>query len=116
LRRGSSSSGFRLSVSLVQHFAVFRLPGIFKTTGEIKKEWQTNRTPILICGILSIFGYFLILVAFTLDRVRYIVGLRQLSIVFAVLLGGYALKEKHQRMRFASASIIFVGTFLIALG
>jgi len=39
-----------------------------------------------------------------------------LSIVFAVLLGGYALKEKHQRMRLTSASIIFVGTFLIAFG
>ena len=87
-----------------------------KTKGEIKSEWQTNRTPILVCGFLSIFGYFLILVAFTLDRVSYIVGLRQLSIVFAVLLGGYALKEKHQRMRFTSASIIFVGTFLIAFG
>ncbi len=87
-----------------------------KTKGEIKSEWRTNRTPILVCGFLSIFGYFLILVAFTLDRVSYVVGLRQLSIVFAVLLGGYALKEKHQRMRFTSASIIFVGTFLIAFG
>ena len=87
-----------------------------KTRGQIKSEWQTNRTPILVCGFLSIFGYFLILVAFTLDRVSYIVGLRQLSIVFAVLLGGYALKEKHQRIRFISASIIFVGTFLIAFG
>jgi drug/metabolite transporter (DMT)-like permease len=87
-----------------------------KTKSKIKSEWQTNRTPILVCGFLSIFGYFLILVAFTLERVSYIVGLRQLSIVFAVFLGGYALKEKHQRMRFASASIIFVGTFLIAFG
>jgi drug/metabolite transporter (DMT)-like permease len=90
--------------------------GKFKTKGEIKSEWKMNRTPILVCGFLSIFGYFLILVAFTLDRVSYIVGLRQLSIVFAVLLGGYALKEKHQRMRLTSASIIFVGTFLIAFG
>ena len=87
-----------------------------KIKGEIKSEWQTNRKTILICGFLSIFGYFLILVAFTIDRVSYIVGLRQLSIVFAVLLGGYALKEKHKKIRFTSASIIFVGTFLIAFG
>lgn len=87
-----------------------------KKKGEIKNEWQMNRTAILICGFLSIFGYFLILVAFTIDRVSYIVGLRQVSIVFAVLLGGYGLKEKHQKMRFTSASIIFVGTFLIAFG
>lgn len=87
-----------------------------KTKGQMKSEWQTNRNPILVCGFLSIFGYFLILVAFTLDRVSYVVGLRQLSIVFAVLLGGYALKERHQHMRFTSASIIFVGTFFIAIG
>lgn len=87
-----------------------------KTKGEIKNEWQKNRATILVCGFLSIFGYFLILMAFTIDRVSYIVGLRQLSIVFAVLLGGYALEEKHLGMRFTSASIIFVGTFLIAFG
>jgi uncharacterized membrane protein len=87
-----------------------------QTKGGIKNEWQTNRTTILVCGFLSIFGYFLILVAFTIERVSYIVGLRQLSIVFAVLLGGYALKEKYRGMRFTSASIIFVGTFLIAFG
>jgi drug/metabolite transporter (DMT)-like permease len=88
----------------------------YKIKGEIKNEWRTNRKTILVCGFLSIFGYFLILVAFTLERVSYIVGLRQLSIVFAVLLGGYALKEKYKRVRFISASIIFMGTFLIAFG
>ncbi len=82
----------------------------------IKREWQIHRKGILACGVLSIFGYFLILLAFTIDRVSYIVGLRQLSIVFAVLLGGYALKEKHQKVRLVSASVIFLGSFLIALG
>ncbi len=87
-----------------------------KVKGEIKNEWRANRKTILVCGFLSIFGYFLILVAFTFERVSYVVGLRQVSIIFAVLLGGYALKEKHQKLRFISASIIFIGTFLIAFG
>ena len=54
----------------------------------------------------------ILLVALSSDTIN----MQRLSIVFAVLLGGYALKEKHQRMRLASASIIFLGTFLIAFG
>ena len=50
-----------------------------------------------------------------MERVSYIVGLRQLSIVFAVILGGQILGEKHQLIRFFAAVIIFTGTFLIAL-
>lgn len=87
-----------------------------KRSGEVRREWRSHRASILVCGVLSIFGYFLILVAFTLDRVSYIVGLRQLSIVFAVLLGGFALREKHRRVRIISAAVIFLGSFLIAVG
>jgi len=90
--------------------------GVHKNWRQIKDEWRTNHTAILVCGVLSIFGYFLILVAFTIDRVSYVVGLRQLSIVFAVLLGGYALKEKYRTIRLSFACIIFIGTFLIATG
>ena len=90
--------------------------GVHKNWSQIKNEWRTNRAAILVCGVLSIFGYFLILVAFTIDRVSYIVGLRQLSIVMAVLLGGYALKEKYRAIRLTFACVIFVGTFLIATG
>lgn len=87
-----------------------------KKRGDLRSEWKINRKAILICGFLSIFGYFLILVAFTIDRVSYIVGLRQISILFAVFLGGYALKERHRRIRIFSAGIIFLGTFMIASG
>ena len=55
--------------------------------GALRQEWRANRRSILVCGVLGIFGYFLILVAFSLERVSYVVGLRQISIVFSVLLG-----------------------------
>ena len=65
--------------------------------------------------MLSIFGYFLILVAFTMERMSYVAGLRQLSIVFAVLLGGQILKEKNKRIRIAASIIIFIGAYLIII-
>jgi uncharacterized membrane protein len=66
-------------------------------------------------GIISIVGYTLILVAFTIERVSYIVSLRQTSIVFAVLMGSHLLKEKHGGIRLTGALIIFAGGFLISL-
>ena len=50
-----------------------------------------------------------------IELVSYIVGLRQTSIVFAVLMGSHFLKEKHQGIRLTGALIIFTGGFLISL-
>lgn len=85
-----------------------------KREGALRREWRTNRRSILACGVLGIFGYFLILMAFSLERISYVVGLRQISIVFSVLLGVLVLKERHGRQRMLSAVMIFVGVFLIA--
>jgi uncharacterized membrane protein len=86
-----------------------------KHKGQLRKEWAADKKIILACGFLSIFGYFLILQAFTIERVSYIIGLRQLSIVFAVFLGGQILKEKNRMIRFSASLIIFFGAFLIAV-
>lgn len=85
-----------------------------KKKGVLRREWRVNRWSILACGVLGIFGYFLILVAFSLERVSYVVGLRQISVVFSVLLGTILLKERHGRQRMLSAVMIFIGVFLIA--
>jgi uncharacterized membrane protein len=86
-----------------------------KPTEVLKKEWAIHKGSILACGVLSIFGYFFILLAFTIERMSYIVGFRQLSIVFAVLLGGQVLKEKNRLVRIFSSIIIFTGAYLIAI-
>jgi len=81
----------------------------------IIKEWKINKKTILISGFLMIFGYLLILFAFTLERVSYVIGLRQLSVIFAVLLGIYILKEKYKAVKILAATLIFIGTFLISI-
>jgi uncharacterized membrane protein len=86
-----------------------------KTAVNIKKEWNSGPVRIIMSGIIGIVGYALILFAFTIERVSYIVSLRQISIVFAVLMGSHFLKEKHQGIRLTGALIIFVGGFLISL-
>lgn len=86
-----------------------------KATGVVKREWQVHKRSILTCSFLGIFGYFLILLAFTVERVSYIVGLRQVSIVFAVLLGGHFLNEKNRMIRIVSSMIIFLGCYCITI-
>ena len=86
-----------------------------KNAGMIRKEWHAGWMRIIMAGAIGITGYALILVAFTIERVSYIVGLRQISIVFAVWMGSHLLKEKHRGIRLAGALIIFSGGFLISL-
>jgi uncharacterized membrane protein len=86
-----------------------------KNADMIKKEWNTGMVMIIMSGVIGITGYSLILIAFTIDRVSYIVSLRQLSVVFAVLMGSFWLKEKHKGIRLAGALIIFSGGFLISM-
>ena len=86
-----------------------------RNVAQIKKEWSSGALRIIMSGIIGIVGYAFILVAFTIERVSYIVGLRQTSIVFAVLMGSHFLKEKHQGIRLTGALIIFVGGFLISM-
>ena len=86
-----------------------------KNNEMIKQEWNSGLSRIIASGVIGIVGYMLILVAFTIERVSYIVGLRQTSIVFAVLMGSHFLKEKHQGIRLAGSLIILAGGFLISL-
>ena len=86
-----------------------------KNAEMIKKEWNSGLGRIIASGVLGIFGYMLILVSFTIERVSYIVGLRQTSIVFAVLMGSHFLKEAHKGIRLTGSLIIFMGGFLISL-
>lgn len=82
---------------------------------EMKIEWKMNNKPILISGCLLIFSYLLILFAFTIDKVSYIVSLRQLSIVFGVIFGIFLLKEEHGKRRIIASLIMFIGFFLVVI-
>ena len=86
-----------------------------KSKNLISAEWNLNKKNILMSGFLAIFGYSLILLAFTSERVSYVVALRQLSIIFAFILSSYFLNEKNKAIRFSAAALIFIGAFFISI-
>lgn len=97
-------------------FALFT-PYIFRIRNrlQIKKEWLSSSKTILISGFIGLFGYLLILMAFTMEKVSYVVGLRQISVIFGVLMGSRLLNEGNKTMRLAGALIIFLGALLISI-
>jgi len=96
---------------------VFYMPFILlrRDKGEIKAEWASNRRNILIVAVLCFFTFFLVLIAMSFAKLSYVVALRQLSIIFSVVLGAWVLKEEHGDIRFTASLLIFAGSFLIAI-
>jgi drug/metabolite transporter (DMT)-like permease len=86
---------------------------LVKEREALKIEWQVNRGPILIDGFLVLFTYLMILFAFRLSKVSYVVAAREVSIVFSALFGIFWLKEEHAHQKFAGAVLIAIGVVLI---
>ena len=81
----------------------------------LKLEWQVSRGPILIDGFLVLFTYMIILFAFRLSKVSYVVAAREISIVISALLGIIWLKESHAPQKMAGSLLIALGVVLIGL-
>jgi drug/metabolite transporter (DMT)-like permease len=81
----------------------------------IIQELKANWLPIIIVGIFTYLSYILVLKAYTLTRVSYAGAAREVSVVFAALLGWKLLHEEFGAARVAGAVCIFSGILVIAL-
>ena len=82
---------------------------------EARREWKINTWPILAAGLLVFLAYGLVLTAFSLSQVSYVVPAREVGIVIGVLMGVYVLKEQFGRGRVLGSSFIVLGLVSIAL-
>ena len=87
---------------------------LMRKKGMLFRELKKNKSPIVLGSIMIPLSYLLVLYAMRISKVSYIVAVRQLSIVFAVLLGSLLLKEGHGWIRFFASLCIFSGVFLIS--
>ena len=76
-------------------------------------EWRSRWWRVLLAAAMSTGGYLLALFAFRMEHVGYVTGVRQLSILFGVILGWRLLKEPHGRMRLSGAALMVAGMLLI---
>jgi len=81
----------------------------------IRQEWSLNRLPAAITGILVMFSYSLIVFVMKFEKISYIISMRQLSIVFGVILGNMVLRERYGLVRYIASCLIFLGIFCIGI-
>ena len=84
--------------------------------GKVTAEWQANWKLILISGPILMASFIAFRYGLKMAPVSYAVPVRQVSILFGVLLGMLFLKESYGRIRLASAALILAGAFLIKFG
>ncbi len=81
----------------------------------VAAEWHDNKVGILAVGFLCLGAYLLVLTAMKLWAVSYVASVRNLSIVFGVLLGARVLGERHLAPRLLGAALIVTGIATLAL-
>ena len=81
---------------------------------QITELGRRERKQVFMAATLAMVSYTLILYLLMTERVSYVVALRQCSVIFAVLLGGFKLNESGLKLRLAGAVLMVFGMFIIA--
>ncbi|HLX55872.1 MAG TPA: EamA family transporter, partial [Ktedonobacteraceae bacterium] len=81
----------------------------------IVEEWRANWLRIALVGIFTLLAYILALKSYTIIRVSYAGAIREVSVVFAALLGWRLLNEELGAIRLVGSGLIFSGILVIAL-
>ena len=84
--------------------------------GAMTLAWQNHRKAVMAIGIMSPLSYILVLTAMVFTPVSYVAPARELSILFAALIGTQILKEGDTRRRTIAAIGMVLGISALALG
>tara|TARA_B100000686_G_scaffold302990_1_gene339459 strand:- start:278 stop:1123 length:846 start_codon:yes stop_codon:yes gene_type:complete len=86
---------------------------IMKKTDALRKVFNNGKRIFFIGGSLSYTAYAIIVWAFTHAPVPLVAALRETSIIFALLIGSFFLKEKFTLLKTAAVLTIFFGVILL---
>jgi drug/metabolite transporter (DMT)-like permease len=84
--------------------------------GAITRAWREQRKSAIAIGIMSPLSYILVLTAMVTTPVSYVAPARELSILFAALLGAHVLKEGDASRRTIAAIGMVLGVTALAIG
>lgn len=87
----------------------------FSKVDSIREEWEKNKWAAFFGGFLCLLSYSLIILAMRMSQVSYIVSIRQVSVVFGVILGSLLLGERHLKVRLFSSTLIFIGLVFVSI-
>jgi len=81
----------------------------------VLRQARTKPLQVAVAAAISKAGYLMALIALQMEHVGYVAGVRQMSILFGVLLGWRVLREPHARYRLAGAGVMLAGMLIIGL-
>jgi uncharacterized membrane protein len=81
--------------------------------GVVKKVFNKGKKVLFVGGTLSYIVYATIIWAFTKSSIPTVAALRETSIIFALLIGTFFLKEKFTPLKTAAVLTIFFGVILL---
>jgi drug/metabolite transporter (DMT)-like permease len=82
----------------------------------LREAWRSQRFEATGVAVLSPLAYILVLTALVSAPVSYVAPARELSIVFATLMGAFLLHERDTARRLPLAGVITAGVVALALG
>jgi drug/metabolite transporter (DMT)-like permease len=94
----------------------FLLPVSLRDRAGLAEALRTQWKPALVVAVLGPAGYVLVLYAVQLAPLSHVAPAREVSMLFATLLGGRLLAEGARGWRTAGAACIALGVAALALG
>ena len=85
------------------------------TVAELREEWQAKRWSIVQVGVFNTLTYLIVLFALRVGTSSYVIAVRQLSIVWGVLLGRWLLGEEVATSRRVGVGLLIAGCALVAV-
>jgi uncharacterized membrane protein len=92
------------------------LPLVWRERGTLSALWRAQWRPALMVATLGPIGYVLVLFAMQLAPVSLVAPAREMSMLFAALLGGTLLREKDMTARIGGALCIALGVAALVRG
>jgi drug/metabolite transporter (DMT)-like permease len=110
-----------MSPILVDYFGnfvrlAFLIPAVARNPVEARTLWHRQWKYAVIVGVISPISYVLVLYAMQVAPLSHVAPAREVSMLFAALLGGQLLGEGDRVLRFLGAACIGAGVMALALG
>jgi drug/metabolite transporter (DMT)-like permease len=92
------------------------LPSALREPAALRAQWRQQWKHALVVAAISPLGYILVLQALTSAPLSHVAPAREVSMLFAALLGGQLLGERHRGMRLLGAACMALGVAALAWG
>ena len=95
---------------------LFLAPVVLRDLPAARSLWRQQWKYALVVGIISPVSYVLVLYAVQVAPLSHVAPAREVSMLFAALLGGHLLGEGQRGLRLLGAACIGAGVLALALG